>query len=671
MPVHGVRRFLFAAAVFVAAAFSPALDAQYQRPPNASDASSSNRDWNDDIPAHISFAEGSVTLEREGRLEPAEANLALLAGDRLRTRGGRVEILFADGSALYLDENTELDLLADSLIRLLTGRLRLSIARTTENLDYRIDAPAASVWIQTAGEYRVEARQTRRGGPEVDLAVVRGSAELVNEHGRTLVRAGTHAVATPDLAPSLPYVTNSADWDEFDTWADRQRGVRVGTYSTRHLPSELRYYGGAFDNYGSWDYLPSSGYVWYPRVSQAWRPYSQGRWSYVGHFGWFWIGIDRWSWATHHYGRWGVNSGAWYWIPDRRWSPAWVSWGNAPGYVGWCPLGYDGRPVYGFRHVDPWSAWTILPSRQFVSNVWVTQHIVVHTAIPPVVRTQFVERPIAPLVPAIATPRVAPIHAPTFSRAQAVPRQTGAAYAGEEPWRSRTTNAAVPRNASSTGGGTAGARGSARSAAQPDTDVQRAVPDRTRVAGVGNPQMPRTEAPRTDLPRVMVPDRPATSSDDSPRATPRRTPGARADDAPPATLGASGRAARPDEPPQGSARTRPDVYAPPQSRPSAPVQRAEPERGPSRVPDRAEPRGFTPPQNAEPPRPSAPPPRNSEPDRGPSRIPDRAAPRESTPPPPAATPPPGRGRGGSESQAPPPSQGGDSRAIPRARGGGL
>ena len=68
---------------------------------------------------------------------------------------GRVEILFADGSALDLDEDTSIDLLSDSLVRLRAGRIRLSIARQTEDLDYRIDAAGVSSIIHTAGEYRV------------------------------------------------------------------------------------------------------------------------------------------------------------------------------------------------------------------------------------------------------------------------------------------------------------------------------------------------------------------------------------------------------------------------------------------------------------------------------------------------------------------------------------
>ena len=123
--------------------------------------------------------------------------------------------------------------------------------------------------------------------------MIRGSAELVNEHGRTLVGAGTHAVATPDLAPSLPYVDQLRRLGRL-----RPLGRSAAQRARRHLlrratcQTELRYDSGAFDSYGSWDYLPSYGYVWYPRVGLGWRPYSQGRWSFGGHFGWFWVGID-------------------------------------------------------------------------------------------------------------------------------------------------------------------------------------------------------------------------------------------------------------------------------------------------------------------------------------------------------------------------------------------
>src|SRR6188508_2690131 len=59
-------------------------------------------DWSGEIPAHISVVDGPVTLEREGRAEAAEANIILLAGDRLRTARSRAEVLFADGSSLAI-----------------------------------------------------------------------------------------------------------------------------------------------------------------------------------------------------------------------------------------------------------------------------------------------------------------------------------------------------------------------------------------------------------------------------------------------------------------------------------------------------------------------------------------------------------------------------------------
>src|SRR5687768_18302888 len=62
-----------------------------------------------DPPAHVSVVDGAAVLERDGEPDSAPVNMPLLAGDRLRTQGGRVEILFADGSTVHLDANTTLD----------------------------------------------------------------------------------------------------------------------------------------------------------------------------------------------------------------------------------------------------------------------------------------------------------------------------------------------------------------------------------------------------------------------------------------------------------------------------------------------------------------------------------------------------------------------------------
>ena len=140
--------------------------------------------------------------------------------------------------------------------------------------------------------------------------MLRGRAELINEDGRTPLRAGERAFVRPSAAPSHAYVFNSASWDSFDRWSESRRSERLGL-STQYLPQEVRPYSASFDRYGSWRYESSYGYVWYPRVDVGWRPYYHGRWATVGHYGATWVSGHPWGWPTHHYGRWGFNAGAW------------------------------------------------------------------------------------------------------------------------------------------------------------------------------------------------------------------------------------------------------------------------------------------------------------------------------------------------------------------------
>jgi uncharacterized protein DUF6600/FecR-like protein len=337
-------------------------------------APSGAQDLSAEPPAHVSYVEGAAVLERDGQPDTAPANMPLLAGDRLRTDRGRVEILFADGSTLHLDADTTVDVESDELVRLLEGRIRLSIPgpdpqvgdRPDRQVAYRIDAPAGSVYIEGPGEYRVSVLPHPEGA-EVELAVLRGSAELVNDDGRTPLRAGQQAYARSNAAPSYASLFNSASWDEFDQWSESRRDQRFGV-STQYLPEEVRPYAATFDSTGDWRYDASYGYVWYPTVSVGWRPYNNGRWFSLRPYGWTWVGADRWDWPTHHYGRWGINAGAWFWIPGRSWAPAWVSWAYAPGYVSWCPLGWNNRAVVQIvtgRGSDPWRAWSAVPARHF------------------------------------------------------------------------------------------------------------------------------------------------------------------------------------------------------------------------------------------------------------------------------------------------------------------
>ena len=259
--------------------------------------------------------------------------------------------------------DSRVNMLSESLVRLVDGRLRLTLARNSDAFDYRVDTVAGSVVLRTAGDYRISFG-ARRGAPELQVAVLRGQADVVNSYGRTALRAGTEGLAVDGRAPSAPYAINSALGDSFDRWIDTIRAERLGQVSSPYLPADLRVYGGAFDHYGSWDYLPSyGGHVWYPRVSVGWRPYSVGRWSFYGNFGWFWVGADRWSWPTHHYGRWGQHANRWYGCPivaGRR--PGWPGVARRATPVGVRSASMAGRssdsrrcvmPIRGRR--GPWS----------------------------------------------------------------------------------------------------------------------------------------------------------------------------------------------------------------------------------------------------------------------------------------------------------------------------
>ena len=350
-----------------------------------------------DAPAHISVVDGTATLERDGRSDGELLSMPLLAGDRVRTQAGRVEILFADGSALHMDEHTTVDFQSDEVVRLLDGRLRLTVAGPARDIAYRVDAPSAWVQINSPGEYRVSLLRS----DAVELAVLRGGAELVNEQGRSYVSAGERTYARAQAAPSPAYVFNSAAWDSFDRWSEARRDQRLGV-SAQYLPEDVRQYAPAFDTYGSWQYQQAYGYVWYPRVQVGWRPYYHGRWVSLRPYGWTWIAGDPWGWPTHHYGRWGISGGAWFWIPGRAWAPAWVSWAYAPGYVSWCPLGWNNRPVLGFsatyyggRRYDPWYAWSVLPRTRFgVAYVNVSRYPAVR--VDPRLHSSFVVNPRGP-----------------------------------------------------------------------------------------------------------------------------------------------------------------------------------------------------------------------------------------------------------------------------------
>ena len=238
-------------------------------------------------------------------------------------------------------------------------------------------------------------------------------------------------------------------------------GYRTASRSAQYLPADLRMYGGTLDRYGAWEHEASYGNVWYPAVAPAWRPYYQGSWSSLRGYGWTWTGLDVWSWPTHHYGRWGHKGSRWFWVPDRRWGPAWVSWASAPGYVGWCPLGFDNRPVFALSvsNGNPWNGWVAVPRGRFGARGAFAHR----EAVPPRAfgNTPFITQAQAPVAPPRAVPRYGNVRngsgrdVPGARPATSIPSESrgrslrpGAERPAPEPGR---RPAAVPRNPEQSG----------------------------------------------------------------------------------------------------------------------------------------------------------------------------------------------------------------------------
>jgi hypothetical protein len=91
--------------------------------------------------------------------------------------------------------------------------------------------------------------------------------------------------------------------------------------------------------HGRWVVVGNYGRSWIPAgVPAGWRPYANGYWQRTD-AGWYWMSDEPWGWATYHYGRWDWHAQhGWIWVPHTQWAPAWVSWREGGGYVGWAPL---------------------------------------------------------------------------------------------------------------------------------------------------------------------------------------------------------------------------------------------------------------------------------------------------------------------------------------------
>ena len=312
----------------------------------------------DDVPARVRHLEGTVTVQRAhaGETYAAIVNLPLDAGDRVWTeQDGRTELVLSDGSFVWLDASSTIDLISlpsaydvdhVGILRLWAGSLIVH----REAYDgqalaaLRIDTHGGSAVLGGSGQHRIDIDQDQLTW----LSVFDGQAELVSAGRSEPVYAGERAYVADGSAPGSAVAFNTADEDDFGYW--QQGRISAVAETVRHtaardyVPREVIHYAADLEQHGSWSNYDSYGWAWRPRVSASWSPYRDGRWVY-GLGGWTWVPYSRWGYATTHYGRWHhMSSFGWVWFPGRRYSPARVKWYVGSGYLGWTPLNYYNQP---------------------------------------------------------------------------------------------------------------------------------------------------------------------------------------------------------------------------------------------------------------------------------------------------------------------------------------
>lgn len=331
---------------------------------------------------HLSRIDGhGAVVQRDVEEHEEVAGEHLAFGDRVTTGDAQVQLVWSDGSLVSLDRRTSLAALSPELLALTAGRVLVVSARDGDGAtNLRVDTPAGAVVLAPASEVRVDVDHVG-----VDVRVVRGSAEVHHPEGAQAVTAGHSLRFRDGLAPGSPRIFNTAAFDSFVEWARAPVVAAQRSPSRSHLDDpRLEAYADVFDRHGQWQLDATWGQVWFPAVGTGWRPFSHGYWQpFAGVYGPTWVGLDPWGWPTHHYGAWDVDGGGrWFWRPGRQWSPGRVTWSVGPGYVGWSPLGVRGdvpwawnrlseppratqRGVYPAGTLDPYRAWTVIPTERF------------------------------------------------------------------------------------------------------------------------------------------------------------------------------------------------------------------------------------------------------------------------------------------------------------------
>ena len=327
--------------------------------------------------ARISLVNGDIAVRRgdSGDSVAATVNMAVVEGDAVQSTGAsRAEIQLDQGNIVRIGGDTEIELLelASKQFRAsLAGGVAVYSELADSEADVDIETPLAAVRPMQPGRYRVtvSADLTR-------IEIRKGEAEIAFQASTTRLRNGQSMTVRSDEDGEVAFEIGKArSADSLDRWAaDRDKALQRAN-SRRYISRDI--YGAEdLDRHGSWRWVTSLGFCWFPRVTRAWVPYRFGRWIWLDYYGWTWHGHEPWGWAPYHWGRWQYHAAyGWGWFPGAPqlrhvWRPALVTFvgfnpvgrlrpGSGFAGIGWVPLApgeryapWYGRRYYGRSHAD-------------------------------------------------------------------------------------------------------------------------------------------------------------------------------------------------------------------------------------------------------------------------------------------------------------------------------
>ena len=237
----------------------------------------------------------------EGVADRADAPAMLVDGDVVRTRNGRAEIVFADGTLLHLDHDTELEAaVADARAPASSGRVVAAHVRRGDAAVRRSTRRPPSSGSTPRGEYGVTS-SGRLGRLEVTVARGVRGGRRTPDRDSWCAAARWRRFSAP-AAARCSSTFNSARWDAFARWAnDRTNGFAASHVGATTAVRAACRTATSFDQLRALGLRRAVRQRVVPRRSPShWRPYYDGVVAAhalrldVG------TGTIRWAWPTHH-----------------------------------------------------------------------------------------------------------------------------------------------------------------------------------------------------------------------------------------------------------------------------------------------------------------------------------------------------------------------------------